>query len=108
MQKEFEKMNYEEYESEVLKIKAEFINIVKRNVKPIKNIKQNEIMKLAYDFIFDKVSKKTDIKVEEKDLFFDFFLNTIKFCLTYSVAVFDAFSELEKISQDFKIKKIQN
>jgi len=94
-----------EYEDRTLKIKAEFINFLRINLKnrSDKNIAQQEVRSLVYRFIIDKIfaSIEVETKKEKKRMLFDLFIDVIDFCLSYGGVIIQTISTIKEY-KDFE------
>ncbi|GAI96142.1 unnamed protein product [marine sediment metagenome] len=93
-----------DYNDKILRIRAEFINFLKKDLEKRLDtfIDQKEIRTSIYKFIFDRVADK-GIKVikgknKKKERFFNFFVNTVDWCLSYGFIIIDTLSDLKRVS----------
>jgi len=87
------------YDEETLKIKKEFIEILRADLKTDlldKNIDKNKIRRCVYLFIYGKVfnSLKIEKKIKIGDLIWGMFWRTVDFTLSFGEVMLDCIFEL--------------
>lgn len=91
------------YEDRILKVKADFLNALKENLETRSDdekVDQQEIRKIVYKFIFDKLGKGLKVEKEMKELF----TNTIDFCLSYGFIIIETLGTMKKYYDSRRLK----
>ena len=97
------------YDEEALKIKREFIETLRADLKSDlldKNIDKNKIRKCLYFFIYRKVfsSLKIEKKIKIGDLIWSMFWRTVDFTLSFGEVMLESIFEL----RDFEMMQGTN
>ncbi len=92
----------ESYDEMLLKVRIEFINAIKRDLEVGSDGKIDEkgIRASVYKFIFDKVVGKDMRGVKEgRKLFFDIFMGTVDFCLSFGDMIIEILSDIKRFRE---------
>jgi len=94
-------MSNDDYNEKILRIKAEFVNFLKKYLEKNSDgmVNQKEIKKIVYEFVFDQIADKRIAIIKgnkKKVLFFNFFCNVVDFCFSFSGVIINVISDLKR------------
>jgi len=88
-----------EYKNKILRVKAEFIDFLKKDLetRSYKKVDQNEIRTIVYEFIQKRVfAQIKGGKKEISKLVYEMSYKTIDFCLSYGFVIIETLAKLKE------------
>ncbi len=91
-------MSNDDYNDEILKVKAKFVNFLKKYLEKNSDSMINP-PKIICEFVFDQIADKRIAIIKgnkKKVLFFNFFCDVVDFCFSFSGVIINVLSDLKR------------